>query len=494
MAGTPKVLFSDYFGVDKQQLEEYGAFNISLVADLPLFIDPFLLFNSKKPEYQKLHEGIITYLRFLRDKSTSQKIDKGLLSAWYRFKEVKQNWLGFAVDGNKGSALGNDFAKALNENFGKLFTDYGEEKVTRSSHLEKLCLIKSGVGKDNISDFTTNLIMGHLLKYTQTFAKQYIDPSLCKTLRVPRAQFNYSTESWEEGTYYLPVYRGDFVILTPKDLLTKDETWINKEDLIEDFQYIPSSIQNEELRAKINNYFRSVLPEKPKEKDEKEAAMKTIIEFPEIIDYYIRYKEENGERATGISEEKVDYSENLYVEQFASFVKFLAEKTSFYQVQGDSYEEAMKRVQYLKSSIENNDCYRYFYDKNGEPIRREEDLKIAYRLTWYGTTYDFNTEVNNGRGAVDAKVSLGSADKTLVEFKLASNTQLEKNLKNQVEIYEKANETQKSIKVIIYFSYKELRRVQQILKKLGLEGKENIVLIDARDDNKPSASKATLSS
>jgi len=34
-------------------------------------------------------------------------------------------------------------------------------------------------------------------------------------------------------------------------------------------------------------------------------------------------------------------------------------------------------------------------------------------------------------------------------------------------------------------------RVQRILKRLGLEGNKDIVLIDARKDNKPSGSKAT---
>jgi hypothetical protein len=39
------IYFSDYFKVAPETIEAYGAFNISLVADLPLFIDPFLLFN-----------------------------------------------------------------------------------------------------------------------------------------------------------------------------------------------------------------------------------------------------------------------------------------------------------------------------------------------------------------------------------------------------------------------------------------------------------------
>jgi hypothetical protein len=56
---TPSLYFSDHFGVSRQIVLGYGAFDISLVADLPLFVDPFLLFASRKPEYRKLHDGII---------------------------------------------------------------------------------------------------------------------------------------------------------------------------------------------------------------------------------------------------------------------------------------------------------------------------------------------------------------------------------------------------------------------------------------------------
>jgi len=64
-----QVYFSDVFGVPRESVESYGAFDISVITDLPLFIDPFLLFNSPDPPYQELHDGIITYLRFLRDES-----------------------------------------------------------------------------------------------------------------------------------------------------------------------------------------------------------------------------------------------------------------------------------------------------------------------------------------------------------------------------------------------------------------------------------------
>lgn len=115
----------------------------------------------------------------------------------------------------------------------------------------------------------------------------------------------------------------------------------------------------------------------------------------------------------------------------------------------------------------------------GNPIKREEDLQIIYRLTWYASDFDVNRETNNGRGPVDYAISKGANDKTLIEFKLASNSKLKQNLENQVKIYEEANNTKSSIKVILYFDAIEYTKVQKILKELKLEKDKNIILIDA---------------
>ena len=97
---------------------------------------------------------------------------------------------------------------------------------------------------------------------------------------------------------------------------------------------------------------------------------------------------------------------------------------------------------------------------------------------------------NDGQGPVDFKISRGAKDKTLVEFKLAKNTHLKANLEKQTKIYEKASDAGRSIKVIFYFTNKELDRVNGILRMLGISGAKDIVLVDARRDNKPSGSKA----
>jgi hypothetical protein len=110
-------------------------------------------------------------------------------------------------------------------------------------------------------------------------------------------------------------------------------------------------------------------------------------------------------------------------------------------------------------------------------------------MTWFATDADVAREVNDGRGPVDFKVSKG-LDKTLVEFKLAKNSQLKKNLTHQAEIYAKASDAQSTIKVILYFSANERKRVDKILKDLKLTDSPYVVLVDARSDNKPSGSKA----
>lgn len=67
--------FTDYYEVDPTVLRDYGALDISVMSDLPLFIDPFLLFNSDNPEYQALHQSIIRYLIFLPDKSVVDVVE-----------------------------------------------------------------------------------------------------------------------------------------------------------------------------------------------------------------------------------------------------------------------------------------------------------------------------------------------------------------------------------------------------------------------------------
>jgi nucleoside phosphorylase len=482
MRGGPrrmKIYFTDFFDVSPDVLEAYGAFNVSLINDLPLFIDPFLLFESDKPEYQRLHEGIIEYVRFLRGEALARgdQMPKGLLDHWFKFKEVRQNWLGYSKVGNRGSALGSKFAHALNSNLRELFPTFGEQEdsVTASSHLEKVCLVSEGVGRDNISDFTTNLIKEYLLEYTQTFALAHIRPAFRRRIPVPRVRFDYSSKKWISRTYELPFCRGDYALLTPKDLLTKEEMWINRDDLYEEYEDIAQALPNHELRDLVNEFFRSVVPTNPKKGEVKEAIKKVVRRFPAVLDYYILEKEQGGEAAVANSIEQVSETETLFVEQVRDFVEDNLAGTEFYEQSPETLEGARARALYLKNIIEAQDGSRVFY-LGDKPIGRESELNVLYRLVWYAT--------DGEKGVPGGVISPGSREqKSPVEFKLASNRELRLRLEQHAEARKQPEQQERdklTVKVIICFSNIELEKVGVHLRELGLQDDQDVLLIDAR--------------
>lgn len=480
--------FSQHFDVDPAALKDYGALDICVVSDLPLFVDPFLLFNSGDAEYQALHEEILKYLRFLRDLAASADLDEELITNLYCFKEVKQNWLGFTLFGNSGSGLGPDFARALHDAFGDIFADFGDERITQDTHLEKLCLVRSGVGKDNISDFTTNLIKGYLCEYTQAFARKHIAVDRCDTFGVQRAVFNYDSQTWEKRSYFLPRLGNDFVLLTPLDMLTRDETWINHKDMIGQFERLPAAVPNPELRERINEYFGSKLGRYPDAKRRRIAAAQTIDQFPELIDRYIKLQEDAGDRAHAVSAEKVNDIRGVLVEKLMLAVSDLEGKTKFYDLPWGNYEECLVRAKYFKAYIENSGGYKLL-NRAGRPFSTEEELRLAFGLVWCKDEFDINREPNSARGPDNFRASYGAGDKSLIEFKLGSNRQLTRNLRKHVANYEKTGRTWTSVKAIVYYTAIDERRVANILEELELDNAESIILIDARTDNKPSTSK-----
>lgn len=480
-----KLLFSEYFEIDESVLENYGALNICIDADLPLFIDPFLLFASEKPEYVDLHDKIVDHLIDLKQLAVQNpKTDLKL----FQFSEVKQNWLGLCKWGNNGKGLGPKFAKDLIKAFNGFYANFGNETVSTSSHIEKLTLVGAGIGRDFISDFTTNLMLEYLLDYTQGFALKYLRGDQRKEFSV-RCKFNKDLMTWIPKTYVLPYFYmedGDFMLLTPLDILTKDEAFICHSDLTSQFRRITSAMENAALRSAINLYFQKRLPSSPKQKDIEWAINATIQEYPEILDYYIRFKENTKDQAAKISTEKVKRIQKELISTLAEFCKKVAENSQFYEIKPSSYEAALQRVMYLKQVIENNDGYRIFY-KDGKPIASEDTIQRIFRLTWFATSFDVNSEVNNGRGPADYKISYGERDSTIVEFKLASSSSLKTNLINQTEIYKKASKSINDIKVIICYTPSEISKVNRTLTSIKQENAENIIVIDAT--RKMSASK-----
>ena len=96
-------------------------------------------------------------------------------------------------------------------------------------------------------------------------------------------------------------------------------------------------------------------------------------------------------------------------------------------------------------------------------------------------------KANKARVAYLPQIPDFNSDKTIIEFKLASNSKLKQNLQNQVDVYKKANNTNKSITVLFFFNEKERNKLERVLRELQIKKQENIEIIDCTKQ-KPSAS------
>ncbi len=232
-----------------------------------------------------------------------------------------------------------------------------------SSHRGRLCRPTfpappgrdRGVGRDNISDFTTNLIKEYLLEFTERFARTHLAAKHCRIFRVSKVRFNYLTQTWESGEYYLPTRDNDYVLLT-----------------------------NEELRAQIDNYFGSRLSRRPTEKERRAAEQATIAQFPQLIDYYIAIKEGDGDRAQSVSSARVSDAKSVLVDQLRRLLADLEAKTDFYKKDWTSYDESLERALLFKHYVENQDGYRLI-NRKGQPFSTEEEVHLYFGVMWCKT-------------------------------------------------------------------------------------------------------------
>jgi hypothetical protein len=495
--------FSDYFNIQKQTVEDYGAIDINLICDLPLFIDPMLIFNSHKSEYTALHNDIIHYFHFLARKSDIG-FREGDFLTYFNFGEIKNNWLGYSKEGNEGNGNGETFSRFLANNIKFALQTHD---ISLGTHFEKVLLLFSGSGRDKISDLTTKLILDYLAKYTQTFSISNIDVQHLDTFYLDSV-FNYETETFESVEYTLPYYinrKGyrEFILLTPRDILRKDEPTINRIDLKNNYHKIRDIIDNVSIRSQLDNYIakavaeyeakclaqNSKINEKTIEKIEKSAFMESLQHIPEIYDYYVKLKETEKEfiREEALIE-TTDQIEKLCLSSW-QLVRLFKTKYKTPILAVSAQEEAKQRLKYFKHIIEDCDGYKNLYH-NGQKISDEDDLQRLFRFAWYESQFDVNYETNNGRGESDIKVSLGSRSKCIVEFKLASNRKLAK-IFAQMDVYAKANQSKDNLYAIFCFSADEQRIVNNMLIEAGKQElvDDKIFIIDCRNDNKLSGSR-----
>ena len=150
---------TDFHGIHKNQADIDFAIQF-FNEDIPLYVDPFLLWKSPSQQDQALHTAItnsFNYLNFLQRKGHSDEAVSILIS----ISECQEVGLGVSKT-RKGLRIGQEQAQKILD----LFKEIPEYNQFGFTHFEVIQLYISGISKDRVSDFTCNYIKSFLIDYT----------------------------------------------------------------------------------------------------------------------------------------------------------------------------------------------------------------------------------------------------------------------------------------------------------------------------------------
>lgn len=129
--------------------------------DLPLGIDPFLLFKSRDREYALLHKLVLD--AFNAGINALRRGENAKASRIFDFPEVPEIGFGYTKSGKRGSGVGTFLSGLIIE------TIAGSPGLQERGvkHVEEMQLRSAGIGPDRISDVTANILKRFLLDYTK---------------------------------------------------------------------------------------------------------------------------------------------------------------------------------------------------------------------------------------------------------------------------------------------------------------------------------------
>jgi len=234
-----------------QKSQEELDFAIPIVdEDIPLYVDPFLLWKSVSQQDQSLHTSIVNSFNRLGNEYLKGN-EKDAISKLVTLSECESIGLGFSKS-RSGKRISEKQANSILQ----LFKNIPQINKQGFTHFEEIQLLVDNISKDRISDLASNFILSFLIDFT-------IDQ--CERLGIPIEKvqldhvYNYRDNKISEETTYLPINpkNSDPIVFVPKRWL-RFVPWINYEDYFKGY-FIEKGLNGEDElpdRVKVLNYNR----------------------------------------------------------------------------------------------------------------------------------------------------------------------------------------------------------------------------------------------
>lgn len=204
------VRVSEHYKLDRTQ-PTLDFVDVDVVTDIAAFVEPAAVRLLPSPWAQDCHLSLTTFFSAVLAAigAGDQTVVRRLLGP---LREPNETHLGLSVGPSRGHGLGTgrggDLADALSRSLA------AQSGLLRD--LEDSALMVEGVGRDIISDVTTNVLRGQLIGYTQRVCHHYGIPLVPDVTSGP--VWDPRRDRWDQGLVELPVAEGSKLLLVPKAL------------------------------------------------------------------------------------------------------------------------------------------------------------------------------------------------------------------------------------------------------------------------------------
>ncbi len=209
---TTMPTISDIYKLEKTQ-RELDFININPNKDFPVYLNPFVLSTRTDHFSIEATRTIRGFFQHNLDLIKNKQVDVAR-SNFRHLNEPNETCLGMSKKKPRGRGVGEDNAEDL---FESILTS----KALASGlvdQLEDTAVFISGIGRDKVSDMTTNIIRANLIEYTQSQCDLL---GIELTPDVPSGFFWDSTsKKWDQIHTDMLVIKGKRILLVPKAIVS----------------------------------------------------------------------------------------------------------------------------------------------------------------------------------------------------------------------------------------------------------------------------------
>jgi hypothetical protein len=218
--------------------------------DIPLYVDPFLLWKITSQQDNALHNSIVNSFNQLGHLFVNGK-DSEARKILIELTECNEVGLG-----NSKTRQGKRISERTADEILNLFKNIPQVNKQGFQHFEEIQLLVDQISKDRISDISCSLIKSFLIDFT-------IDQ--CKKINIPLdkvsiSAYDYKTQKIVTEETYLPINPDNKqpIILTPKRWL-RYNPWINYESYFENYYIkdVDKAYDGKLNRVEILNFNRN---------------------------------------------------------------------------------------------------------------------------------------------------------------------------------------------------------------------------------------------